>query len=227
MKTMKRTKIASLVAGALLALGASSAQAALSSVGPFTGDLTETWESFANFPPALANPTDIMGGAASIANPSMAIYQPGVLDFNLFANGFAQVADGVKAMGLNGDQQTAIITFDNSQTSFGAFWGASRDDSGSPGVVRVAFLDASNQIIDMRSFDYLRSNGDGVLEWHGWKSDLAFKSVIFAGNSVVSDGLQASGPDNGTTNPAPEPGSLALAGLGLVTLVGALRRRSK
>lgn len=232
----KSGKITSLLAGAAFAFGMASAHAALTTVSPFAGDLSESWESFPNYRAAdpnvvtpLANPTDIMGGAAAIASPLMIVYEPAAASagFGLGSSGLAQVADGVKGMGLDSSQQVATITFDNAQTSFGAFWGAATNDSAGT-TVNVLFLDANGNQVGADSFSYDRDPpADGLLEWHGWNSDVAFKSIIYAGNFVVIDSLQASGPNNGNPNPTPEPGSLALAGLALVALVGALRRKSR
>lgn len=227
---LKTNKLAALLVGSAMALSMASAQAALSSVGPFAGDLSETWEGFPNYQVPvsvtyLANPTDIMGGAASIASGLMAVYEPGSgASFGLSSSGTAQVADGAKAMGLDDANQTAVITFDNDQTQFGAFWGAATSDQGA--TIRVVFLDANNAPIDFASFVYdHRANADGGLDWHGWSSTVAFRSVAYTGDFVVNDGLQASGPNN--NNRVPEPGSLALAGVALLSLAAALKRKHR
>lgn len=223
----KTNKIAALIAGSVMALGMASAQAALSTTGPFVGDLSEGWEGFNTYaiPAAvtyLANPTDIMGGAASIANGLMAVYDETSATFGLAGNGVAKVAAGAKGMGLDAGPDAAVITFDNDQTMFGAYWGAASSDA--PATVRVLFFDANGNQVGADSFDYdHRANGDGVLDWHGWSSDVAFRSVVYAGDFVVNDELQASGPNN-NNNPVPEPGSLALAGVALLSLAAALKR---
>jgi hypothetical protein len=99
----------------LPALWAVPAGAVISPVGPFVGTYSETWESFPRFLPSqtyLPNPSDIMGGFASISNAWMDVFQPTAGDhFSLQSNGFAIPSDGVKAMGLDFYPTSATITF--------------------------------------------------------------------------------------------------------------------
>lgn len=204
----------------------SGVQAQLSPVGPFTGSLTETWEGFNNYVETLSyldDPTDIMGGAASISNSRMIVYEPGTAAvFGLGFSGFAQVSDGVKGMGLNAAQQTATIVFDSPVDSFGAYWGAST--LGEPATVRLSFFDVFDNLIGNASFQYdHEQTADGALDWHGWSSTTPIKKLSYTGNYVVIDGLQAGG-----AVVVPEPGTLAmLVGMGIGgALVLARRRRS-
>jgi hypothetical protein len=162
-----------------------SASAALNPIGPFTGTLSETWESFPHYSPDayyLADPTTIMGGGATISSPSMVIYEPGaVAPFGLGQNGLATVSDGAKGMGLNGGFETAAISFLNPVSDFGAYWGDGFGD------VTLEFSDGSSA-----SFSYSRPPpGDGVLEWHGWNSTIGITDVSYTGFYVAIDGLQA------------------------------------
>lgn len=187
------------------------AQAAIVTVAPFAGTVSETWESFPNyfdngFNP-LPDPTAILGGAGSISNPVMYVYEPGVADFGLGGSGLAQVSDGVKAMGLN-DTTTATITFATEATAFGAYWGAAT--FGAPAVVVLSFYDAIGGLLGVETFTYdHEATADGVLDWHGYASTGAgIKTITYTGDFVVIDGLQAD------VSPAavPEPASVLLAG---------------
>ena len=113
----------------LAALWAVPAGAVINPIGPFVGVYSETWESFPRYLPSqtyLPNPSDIMGGFASISSPLMGVYQPTAGDFiSLSSNGFAKTSDGVKAMWLDSTPATATITFDAPIGSFGAYWSAS------------------------------------------------------------------------------------------------------
>lgn len=192
----------------------------ITEIDPFVGDLTETWEGFPNYqdgPFFLDDPTDIMGGNASISNPFMVVYEPGAgATFGLGSSGSAQVWDGTKGMGVNLGDQTVVITFDLPIFSFGAYWGAAtRAGFPDPNTIDVAFYDLDGGLIDTAAFQYSHSEtGDGGLDWHGWSSTTVIGRVEFTGDFVVIDGLQAL---------VPAPGAVALLGLG--GLLGFRRRR--
>lgn len=213
----------------LLVISASSASAGLTSIGPFSGTMSETWESFPNyinngFAP-LSDPTSIMGGGASISNPMMFIYEPGVADFGILG-GFADVSDGAKAMGVNegvGDDRNGngvddifvTIDFKNVVCSFGAYWGFYT------GPIKLSAYDVSGALIDSVSFGYSGLDGDSDgyadLEWNGWSSNVGIKTIVYSGSFTVIDGLQA----DSCTTIVPAPGAALLGMIGLA----ALRRR--
>lgn len=206
----------------------SGAQAQLSGTGPFIGSLTEDWESFANYlvHPTfyLSDPTSIMGGGATISNPLMAVYQPGSASFGLGTSGLASVSDGVKAMGIDSYAQTTTIVFSSLVNAFGAYWGAATGFGfPDPNTVEVSFFDASDNLIDVaQTFTYSKSSdGSGALDWHGWTSTVGIKKVVYKGDYVVIDGLQA----NIAMAPVPEGGTLASLGLFLGLGAFGLRRR--
>lgn len=186
--------------------------------GPFTGAFQETWESFPNYSNQvgfyLPDPTAIMGGNANISSPSMAVYQPGAgFGFGLGGFGPAPVSDGAKAMGLDGDQQTATIVFNNPVDSFGAYWGV---DSRYP-VVSVSFFDVFSNPIGYDTFGY----SGGALYWHGWNSDVGISRITYFGPYIVIDGLQANGGGSPDVPELPAPLLAAIPGaFGIV-----LRRR--
>ena len=195
---------------AALLLGANT-RAAVTPIGPFTGSLSETWESFNDYltgPRYLADPTSIMGGGAFISNSLMSVYLTNSSrSFGLGSSGNAQVADGAKGMGLDGFAQTATITFVNPVVDFGGYWGANTPPT--PATVSLLFSDGS-----LEGFTY-SSPGLGILEWHGWHFATGITSISYSGDFVVVDGLQA--------NVIPEPATAVLGALGVGLLV--LRRR--
>lgn len=204
---------------------ATRANAQLTSVGPFTGNLTETFEEFPNYHDNFgpqAEPVSIFGGAASLTsgNKDIVIYEPSAGDgFGLNYNGFAQVADGTKGAGLNGID-TATIVFRSDITQFGGYFGA---PSFANPPITLSFYDDSNNLIGTRTYDYNHvGTGDGKLDFVGYASTIGIKTVTIGGFDPVFDGLQA----NSTS--VPEPGNVALL-LGVVTTGAgfAARKRRK
>jgi hypothetical protein len=219
-KTMKHHKapwstslIIATSAVSVLLLGANT-RAAVTPIGPFTGNLNETWESFNDYltgPRYLANPASIMGGGAFISNPLMSVYLTNSdTSFGLGSSGNAQVADGVKGMGLDGFAQTATITFLNPVVDFGAYWGANTPPT--PATVSLVFSDGS-----FESFTYSAPH-DGTLNWHGWHFTTGITSISLSGDFVAVDGLQA--------NVIPEPAATLLGAMGVGLLVLSRLRRT-
>lgn len=191
----------------LVALGlrSSSARAGIIDIGPFVGDLTETWETFATTyegGPYLSDPSLIMGGEATISSPKMAVYEPGVSDFYLGGQiGPALTADGVKGLGLDDFAQSATIDFDVAVSSFGAYWGAFLPEGSQPAVINVQFFDSDYALIGTEGISYLPPS-EGTLYWHGWHIDESVSRIVYSGDGVVIDGLQAQS--------IPEPSVLCL-----------------
>jgi hypothetical protein len=188
--------------------------AAITTIGPFVGSLSETWESRPNYTiPTFhfePSPTTIMAGGASITAANMAIYEPSTVNLTNFIIGgvSAQVSDGTKGLGVSSAAALATMVFAFGLSDFGAYWGTGTPSNG----VTVRFFDQGGAPIGAPIFfSYMRNGafpgGDGQLEWHGWHSDTPIKSLTFTGDFVAIDGLQAI--------PIPEPasGALLLAGL--------------
>lgn len=188
------------------ALVCAAQASAIVELAPFTGERSESWESFPNYvdytPIYLPNPTPILEGTATIHNPRMVIYEPGVAEFYLTSSGYAQASEGERALGINvGPDAATTILFSEPIDQFGAYWGATTEFS-TPSGIDVFFFD-DHALIDSVAFGYDRTpQFDGKLEWHAWRTDEAFNRLVFVGDYVVIDGLQVS---------SPEPSSLLLA----------------
>jgi len=212
---MKRICPPALLAAALLLCA--NTRAAVSPISPFTGNLSEGWESFRTYMGGydLPDPTGIMGGSASISSSLMSVYLTNSdTSFGLGSSGNAKVADGAQGMGLNGFAQTATITFANPVADFGAYWGAATPPWGpdappvepTPTTVSLAFSDGS-----FDRFTYFAPDHSGTLAWHGWHFTAGITSISYSGDFVVVDGLQA--------NVIPEPATALLGALGVGVLV--------
>lgn len=227
-EVQSRTLLTGLVVTALTLLSSLTlpAGAQVTSTGPFTGSASETWESFPNYQsnPSFyqTDPTAIFGGAATISNDYMAVYQPSAgASFGLGSSGPAQVSDGTKGMGVDRGEQTTTIQFASPVSAFGGYWGAATFGSGT--TVTVSFFDVFASLIDTQTFNYSRDGfGDGLLEWHGWNSTTGIGAITYSGDYVVNDGLQINAAN---VSAVPEPSSMALLLMGGLPLAKKLRRR--
>lgn len=187
-----------------------SATATVSDVGPFSGSLHESWESFPNNSDSndrsVPDLTPIMSGNAIISNRNMVAYGPDSCGFGLGYYGDATVFDGKRALGIN-SQGPASITFQSPITEFGGYWGASKEYSWAVPSIQVIFYDTGGNLVESKSFNFY----GGSLAWHGWSSSVAIGKVSINGHYVVMDALQA--------NPVPEPPAFLVLSVGSLTIM--------
>ncbi len=211
-----------IAASALAAVTAASALASVTPIGPFTGTIQESYESFPNYMQNpnfyMSNPTTIFGGQATIGGGTggnwMVVYEPSAgAHFGLGTYGLAQVKDGTKGHGVDTGwpAPTTEIIFNSPQTHFGGWWGAADIYGYSTVPIRFSFYDANNNLIGQDTVQYGDPLGQGTLLWFGWNISPPVKRIVYQGDFVVHDALQA----------IPEPGALALLLVGAL----ALRRR--
>lgn len=204
-----------------LATLAVSANATITPIGQFSGSLSETFESFDNYSnnPFFyeAEPFVIMGGGASVDSitDDIAIFEPSAgATWGLVGSGGAVPSDGTKGMGIDSTGSGFSLTFASDQNDFGAFWALAT--FGGPSVSNVEFYDSSMVLVGSTSFSYdHETTMDGILEWNGWNSDVAFRTVTFTGDWMAVDGMQAS-------SAVPEPATMSVLALGALAM---LRRR--
>jgi hypothetical protein len=197
---------------ASFAAGASVHAGIITDVDPFTGDLSESWESFANSDDLggyYASGTSIMDGAGAIWGNALYVYEPGVAPFLLAAGIEAGTMDGTRAMGADIDGAATSITFDTPVTMFGAYWGAQST------WIDLIFFDAGDSIINFASIDYNAVDEAGALAWHGWSSDTPIARIEYVGDYVAIDALQAM--------PLPGPGAVFI--LASAVVFASRRRR--
>jgi hypothetical protein len=192
------------------------APAAVIPVGPFVGDLQESWESFPNFwddsDHFMDDPSPIFGGSAEISNAYMVVYEPDAdVFFSLGYYGSAQVIDGTKGHGLDTGWPASSVTidFDEPVLQFGGYWGAADIDGYSTVPIDFDFYDEDGELIDSVTVQYGDDTGHGSLVWFGWSSEVGIQTVVYTGSFVANDYLQAT---------LPEPAGLALLALGVLML---------
>ncbi len=191
---------ATILAGVGIVSTSTPVHAQITSISPFTGQYSESFESFPNSRvtgsfSALAQNTSIFSGQGSIsdAQGAMAIFNSTTATFGLGTSGNAVPEDGSQALGLDVSDDVATINFNNGVSNFGAYWGAGTE--GGPSEVSVDLYNVSGQSIGTETFNYNHSStGDGLMDWHGWHSDTLIGSVSFTGFYVVTDNMQISGP---------------------------------
>lgn len=197
------------------------AGAGITPTGPFTGNYSETFESFSNpsgGPFFLPNPiVTIMGGFATITstNNGMMIYNPTTSPWGLGPTD-AGVSDGSQAFGLNNHGDSITINFNSPVTAFGGYFAAAYGNSPAAfnGLVSFTFSDGSS---DNFTYSDPSNLNPSPLVWEGWDFSTPISSVTIGGNDLAMDGLQA-------ITPVPEPKTLALAGFGATALLLARRR---
>ena len=175
------------------------AAASVTPVPPFTGDVSESFETFQNYVenPAFYEPEPIptFGGFATLVNSGVvAIYEPGAAEFNLGSPGVAGVVDGMQGCGLNADEVSGLFTFDAPICAFGGWWAAAVTGQ-FDGIITVEFIDVNGDVVDTAEIAYADEDGDQTADliWAGWESDVPLAAVRYAGDFVVLDAVQVRG----------------------------------
>ncbi len=209
---------------ALVMVCAAGVASAQTPIGPFSGGISETWEGFQtysqnpNFYEDANGPISTFGGNAMVSSPFsgqggiLVVYSPFIDGFGLGNYGSAGVSDGQNGMGINTGfpGQPVKIDFATPVTDFGGYWGAAEIFGNPSAPIQFDFYDGT--VIADAATTELYTDFSGTLHWFGWNFNSigAVKTVVYTGDYVVNDGLQA--------NLVPAPASLALAGLGVLAL---------
>jgi hypothetical protein len=135
---------------------------------------------------------------------------------------------------LNLDSDQPKVTFTPGTTAFGADWDLTPFGAGSGFSVNLHFVDNTTN-----SFNITNAGTQAFVGFMGVVSSVAIDSFIIKGLDFSGNGESFSADNlrfvSGTTDPGgnpdehvPEPGTLALLGTGLFTMIGrGLRRRTQ
>lgn len=196
-----------------------AATAQLTDIAPFTGGITDDFESYDDY--VIAGNFDtlaVSGGAATFGSNPTGSGQLWIIDpaggatWGLADYGTAGTNSGRQALGFynSGTLVDVYLDFTDPVIEVG-FWYVTASVSGDSDM-DVEFFDAVGDPIDTgRSLD----SGGSTYLWAGWSSTVPIHSMRFSGNvAPVVDDLQAN---------VPEPTTL-LSLLAGVALVAARRR---
>jgi len=172
---------------------ASGAAAQITTVGPFVGDHSESFETQPNNPPfvqCIAN--RVFNGTADLcgANGNAAMHMTSGWSFmcTIFPH------SGGRLFGSTGDP--ALFTFDADVNQFGGYFGTNSWAAGNPNndTVTVEFFDRAGN-----SLGALLANvsSDCQYNWNGWSSPTGIASILitnsaFGGGFVNLDSLEVS-----------------------------------
>lgn len=162
--------------------------ATFTSVAPFIGDHSETWEEFGISD--LPSGTVILGGIATITGPKMVTGRPFFM-----CSVYARPSDGQIFMDQDRPNDLLVISFSQPVSAFGAYWGSGVGCQGFPDAATVlTFRDEAGNVIGSDSFFYEDRAGNGSLEWHGYQFDTPVKTITRTADDdkegVAVDGLQ-------------------------------------
>ncbi len=209
---MERDTKMKISAVAVCALGglAASANAQVTSIGQFTGDVSETFENVA---PAgtVPGPVDIFGGEGTV-NDELANILMVALNLVSFVTNEEIFPYNGNLMGGSVTSFTEF-TFDEPATQFGGYFGTADNLSGG----FISFYDSTDELIETQAFAMPLNDW----QWFGWSSSTPISRISLHGNAnpgspIVFDDLQV--------NFVPAPASAMLMAVAGVS--AARRRRS-
>jgi hypothetical protein len=176
---------------------ASDVVATVTSVGPFVGDHSETWEEFGVT--TIPSGTHILGGIATITGTRMVTAH----SFRMCSvTGYP--SDGQILMDQDRPNDLVVISFSQPVSAFGAYWGSGFNCFSYPDAATIlTFQDADGNVIGNDAFEW---GGSGHLDWHGYTFATPVKTIT----RTADDGKEGFAVDGlqvivASTSPTPTP----------------------
>ena len=164
------------------------AKADVTEVPPFTGTQSETWEEF---PVMKFGGSEIptFGGTAIISGT---LLETDTSQMFLLCYFYAYPTDGKMLMGADSTGANITISFSQSVSAFGAYWG---NFPGPPGRyegcrgtgLTFTFMDTAGNLLGSVSYPA----GFGSEPWRGFAFSTPVKTIQVSGDYPVTDGMQA------------------------------------
>ena len=182
---------------------------------PVTSLPGATVYSFGNSNQFTAGPVAVAAGITWSSDSNSSVYgYTGTYGFQ--SNG---IWEGLSMIGTNNQTGTMRIDFDTSVAGVGAFLNWSRFD-GDPATISI--YDTADTLLELFTLTFGPLGGINNGEFHGFLRNMTdIASIRFTGSYIGAADLAVL-----AYNSVPEPGTVALFGIGLMGMGLARRRRS-
>ena len=189
---------------------AAAAPGAVSVIGPFAGDLSDTFDQYSSV--NAVQQLSVFNGAGVIRNLSAG----GAIKIEFASQFNGDLVVPISGM-MMGQLGIADWVFTTPAARFGGYW---ENNSGASDAT-VSFFDATDNLVGTAVASVPVSGQQWV--WNGWESDVPFVRMHVVGNGVINGFIWY---ENVQLARVPEPSGAgaALAGGGTL-LVGRRRRR--
>src|SRR5207302_7547395 len=149
--------------------------APITSITPFVGDHSETWEEFGTT--QIPSGTAILGGIATITGVKMVTAH----SFRMCAvTGYP--SDGQILMDQDRPNDLVVISFSQPVSAFGAYWGSGFNCFSYPDAATIlTFQDAAGNVIGNDAFEW---GGSGQLDWHGYTFATPVKTITRTADDI-------------------------------------------
>jgi len=169
-----------------------AADTQVTTVPPFVGTNSETWERFGVN--SIPSGTSILGGIATISGEDHMV----TAHWFQMCSVIGRPSDGVILMGQDRPYDLVTISFSQPVSAFGAYWGSGIDCPFGDAASILTFQDVNGNVIGSDSFFY---EGNGTLEWHGYAFATPVKTITRTASDgkegFAMDGLQATVASSG------------------------------